>query len=386
MEHSQPMRRTEEPVGASGARAGDSSEAPRLLGGVRPEDCRLVEDRATRVLTWRYERERPQLVTLTSKAVTAQWNAETDVDWSVEVDPERVVVAMGDAALPPVYKVAASLPGSPLAGFGEAEFRRLAVELLTARLSQFLHGEQGAMLVAAKLVETVPWIDAKYYAATQAMDEARHTEVFARYLREKLGQAYPMTPFLEAQITDLLEDSRWDIAYLGMQIVIESLALAAFGELRRTVAEPLMASLLRYIMADEARHVAFGILSLAELYAGLSAAELKERQEFLLEATLHSRARATTPEVWERLGLDVGDVLPFLHEATARTGLSPAAQFRRAFFAKLVPNVAKLGLLDANGGWLRERWAAAGLLDEVEELDTATAWLAEQGVGTGAAR
>jgi hypothetical protein len=352
-----------------------------LLGGARPEDVRVVEDQAPRMLTWRYERERPQLVTLTSKAVSAQWNAETDVDWSTPVDPEAMVVAMGDAALPPVYRVAAQLPGSPLAGWGEREFRRLAVELLTARLSQFLHGEQGAMLVAAKLVETVPWIDAKYYAATQAMDEARHTEVFARYLQEKLGQAYPMTPFLEAQITDLLADGRWDIAYLGMQIVIESLALAAFGELRRTVQEPLMASLLRYIMADEARHVAFGILSLAELYGGLSAKELRERQEFLLEATLHSRARATTPEVWERLGIEVADVLPCLREATERTGLSPAAQFRRAFFAKLVPNVAKLGLLDANDGWLRERWAEAGLLDQVEELDTATAWLAEQGTG-----
>ncbi len=333
---------------------------------------RVVEDRAPRLLTWRYQRERAQLVALTAKAVGAQWNADTDLDWTIDVDPERVVATMGDAAVPPVYRVAATIPGSPLATWSEREFCRLGIELFTARLSQFMHGEQGAMLVAAKLVETVPWIDAKYYAATQAMDEARHTDVFARYLHGKLGDPYPMTPFLEAQIVDLLEDGRWDIAYLGMQIVIESLALAAFGELRRVVDEPLLANLLRYVMADEARHVAFGLVSLAELYGQLSAAELRERQEFLVEATLHSRARATTPEVWERLGLSFEAVLPSVREAAATAGGGILAQFQRAFFAKLVPNVRRLGLLDANDGWLRDQWGRVGLLQFEDAPDTLT--------------
>ena len=139
------------------------------------------------------------------------------------------------------------------------------------------------MMTAAKIVETVPWIDAKYYASTQTMDEARHTEVFAKYLRTKLGDAYPMSPFLKSQIWSLLEDDRWDIAYLGMQIVIESLALAAFGDMLRRIKEPLLTKLLRYVMSDEARHVAFGVLTLSEYYGDLSEAELKERQEFLLD-------------------------------------------------------------------------------------------------------
>ena len=124
-----------------------------------------------------------------------------------------------------------------------------------------------------------------------------------------------MSPFLEQQIDALLEDSRWDIAYLGMQIVIESLALAAFGDMLRRIEEPLLRKLLRYVMSDEARHVAFGVLSLQELYRGLTEAELKDRQEFLVENTLRSRARSTTPEVWERMGVDVDDVRPFLLEA-----------------------------------------------------------------------
>ncbi len=332
----------------------------------------LVEDHAPRIFTWRYERERPQLATLYGKAMAAQWNSETDLDWSTDVDPERLVADMGDAGVPPVFRVAATIPGSPLAAWGERELRRLGVELLQARLSQFMHGEQGAMIVAAKLVETVPWIDAKYYASTQTMDEARHTEVFARYLATKIGDPYPMTPFLQAQITALMQDSRWDIAYLGMQIVIESLALAAFGELRRTVSEPLLARILRYVMADEARHVAFGVVSLSEHYAQLTAAELLERQQFLAESTLFSRARATTPEVWERLGLSLPEVLPYLQQAMATTGPGFAGQFVQAFYAKLVPNVRKLGLLDANDGWLRREWERAGLLAFDGGADTAS--------------
>jgi hypothetical protein len=246
------------------------------------------------------------------------------------------------------------------------------MEFFKANLSQFMHGEQGAMMTAAKIVETVPWIDAKYYASTQTMDEARHTEVFAKYLNLKLGEAYPMSPYLKEQIWSLLEDSRWDIAYLGMQIVIESLALAAFGDMLRRTNEPLLTKLLRYVMSDEARHVAFGVLSLSEFYADLSQAELLERQEFMIDATLNSRARATTPEVWERMGTSAEAVLPFIQEAASLSGINPMRGFARGFFAKLVPNVRRLGLLEANGGYLREKWGEAGLLEYEFADDTAS--------------
>jgi hypothetical protein len=243
-----------------------------------------------------------------------------------------------------------------------------------------MHGEQGAMMTAAKIVETVPWIDAKYYAATQTMDEARHTEVFAKYLHTKVGEAYPMSPFLEAQITALLEDSRWDIAYLGMQIVIESLALAAFGNMLRTTEEPLLKKLLRYVMSDEARHVAFGVLSLAEYYRDMPEAELKDRQEFLIENTLRNRLRSTTPEIWDRLGVSAEAVVPFMLEAAQSIKLNPFAGFQRGFFAKLVPNVRKLGLLDANDGYLRRHWAEAGLLEFEFAEDTGSDYTAYDAV------
>jgi hypothetical protein len=331
---------------------------------------KIVHDHADRIFLWNYDRSRGQLVTLYNKAMSSQWNSVTELDWDTDVDPESLV----DRSTPLMQLTAAAreVDGSPIANWGDKELTQLGVESFKAQLSQFMHGEQGAMMTAAKIVETVPWIDAKYYAATQTMDEARHTEVFAKYLHTKLGEAYPMSPFLEDQITSLLEDERWDIAYLGMQIVIESLALAAFGSMLRNTDEPLLKKLLRYVMSDEARHVAFGVLSLAEYYQGLSQAELKDRQEFLVENTLRNRQRSTTPEIWERMGVSAEAVYPCILEASGKVKVNPYAGFQRAFFAKLVPNVRKLGLLDANDGYLRKAWDEGGLLEFEFADDTGT--------------
>jgi hypothetical protein len=340
-------------------------EAPRGL----PSDAevnatiKLIEDEAQRIFLWKYDRDHDQLISLYNKAMSSQWNSMTDLDWKTEVDPERLVETQPQQSLiVELARIAKDLPGSPLAAWSDKELVQLGIESLKASLSQFVHGEQGAMMTAAKIVETVPWIDARYYAATQTMDEARHTEVFHKYLDTKLGDMYPMSPFLEAQVTTLLEDSRWDIAYLGMQIVIESLALAAFGTMLRATEEPLLKKLLRYVMSDEARHVAFGVLTLAEVYADMSEPELKDRQEFLLDATLRSRQRSTTPEVWERMGVDAQAVIPFLIEASSKIDRSLYSGFEHGFFAKLVPNVRKLGLLDANNGYLRQKWGEVGML------------------------
>src|SRR6202165_3328182 len=137
------------------------------------------------------------------------------------------------------------------------------------------------------------------------MDEARHVEVFGRYLSEKLSGNYPINAHLKMLLDDIIADSRWDMTYLGMQIMVEGLALAAFGFLHQMTTEPLLKKLLRYVMSDEARHVAFGVLSLQEYYAGLGAAEIKERQEFAFEAAVRMRDRFLQQEVWDRLGVDV---------------------------------------------------------------------------------
>ncbi|HSP03722.1 MAG TPA: ferritin-like domain-containing protein [Acidimicrobiales bacterium] len=334
-----------------------------VVGSDEGELIRAVQDNADALFTWNYEKgERPALNRLYEKAKTSMWNGETDLDWSIEVDQEAVVVAnaAGAGGLGPEMDVS----GTPFATWGEKEWLQLGVESQNWMLSQFMHGEQGALLCTAKIVETVPWIDAKYYAATQVMDEARHVEVFAKYLDTKLSGHYPLNAHLGLLLDDIIEDSRWDMTYLGMQIMVEGLALAAFGFIHQMTTEPLLKKLLRYVMSDEARHVAFGVLSLKEYYAELSDAEMKERQEFAFEAAVRMRDRFLQQEVWARMGLDVKEVLPLVMAAPER------AMFQSMLFAKIVPNCKKLGLLDRNDGWLRQKFTELGVIQFEDWADT----------------
>ena len=322
-----------------------------------------VQDNADAIFTWRYDKgERASLDRLYEKAKTSQWNGQTDLDWSIEVDPYAVLAP----ANPEEVAYFADNPESPLHKLNDDEWAEVGVESMNWSLSQFMHGEQGALLCTAKIVETVPWIDAKYYAATQVVDEARHVEVFAQYLEQKLGGIkYPVNSHLGALLDDILEDSRWDMTYLGMQIMVEGLALAAFGFMHQTTEEPLLKKLLRYVMSDEARHVAFGVLSLQEVYQELTVAELRDRQEFAFEATLRMRDRFMRQEVWERMGVPVKDMVKFSLEMPDELRM-----FQKLLFSKIVPNCKKLGLLDAGDGWLRDRFTDIGVIEFEDWVDT----------------
>jgi hypothetical protein len=318
------------------------------------------------IFTWDYERSRPALIKLYEKAKASQWNASTDLDWTIDVDPEKVADELSGGNGTVRFQALAEAEDSPVRHFGEKEWRTVGIEIQNSLLSQFMHGEQGALLCTARIVETVPWIDAKYYAATQVMDEARHVEVFARYLDEKLGHQYRINDNLKGILDDILADSRWDIAYLGMQIMVEGLALAAFGMMHQITTEPLLKKLLRYVMSDEARHVAFGVLSLQEFYKGLSAAELRERQEFAFEVAQRLQRRFAHAEMWERMGVDPAAVYRTMDR------VNPPAQqmFQQLLFSKIVPNCKKLGLLDASDGWLRQRFTDIGVIQFEDWIDT----------------
>ncbi|MEZ5381972.1 MAG: ferritin-like domain-containing protein [Microthrixaceae bacterium] len=327
---------------------------------------RTVELNADAWFTWDYERSRPALSKLYEKAKVSQWNGSTDLDWSIDVDPEEVAGGLMRFSMER-FKLLQEQPGSPFKSFGPKEWTQVGVEMQRFQLSQFLHGEQGALMVAGYVTATTPWIDAKYYAATQTVDEARHVEVFARYLHEKLGGDYPMNPNLGALITDTLADSRWDLTYLGMQIMVEGLALAAFGAMHHMTSEPLLKQLLRYVMSDEARHVAFGVLTLREYYEGLSDAELRERQEFTFDAAERLRNRFFMVDVWERMGVNPRSVLKLMRDNPP----PEQTMFQQLLFSKIVPNTKKLGLLDASDGWLRHRFEELGVIQFEDWVDTA---------------
>ena len=318
------------------------------------EVIHAVRDDSEALFTWDYSLARPNLRRLYEKAKTGQWNATTDLPWETPVDVEATIAA--DQAAIGAGIDPAQYVGTPLQKWGDKEWVEFGVEGRRWSLSQFLHGEQGALLCTAKITETVPWYDAKLYASTQVVDEARHVEVFARYLDEKLGGGYQVNAHLRMLLDDIITDSRWDMTYLGMQIMVEGLALAAFGFMHQLTSEPLLKQLLRYVMSDEARHVAFGVLSLQEAYAEMSDAEIKERQEFAYEASVRMRDRFLQQEVWERMGIKPKEIVPLVLQDPTRT------MFQQMLFAKIVPNCKKLGLLDRNDGWLRHRYEELGVI------------------------
>jgi len=323
----------------------------------------IVKDNADAIFTWDYSLSRPALRKLYEKAKVGQWNGSTDLDWSIDVDEEKQVamdLAAFASGLTPAHYASTTL-----SNWGDKEWTEFAIEQRRWSLSQFMHGEQGALICTAKIVETVPWYDAKLYASTQVVDEARHVEVFARYLDEKLGGSYQINAHLRMLLDDIVNDSRWDMTYLGMQIMVEGLALAAFGNMQQMTNEPLLKKLLRYVMSDEARHVAFGVLSLQEVYAHMSDKEIKERQEFAYEASVRMRDRFMSQEVWSRMGVNPRDVVPLvLNDPTREV-------FQQMLFAKIVPNCKKLGLLDRNDKWLRHKFEEMGVIQFEDWQDTA---------------
>jgi hypothetical protein len=331
----------------------------------------LVQSSFDSLFTWDYAKgKRPQLNKLYEKAKQSQWDGEKDLDWSIDVDIEKVVAELQVAAPGDQWIRNRGIEEGLFKNWTDKEWMQLGIEGQNWRLSQFMHGEQGALICTARITETVPWYDAKLYAATQVVDEARHVEVFAKYLDTKLSGYYPINAHLEALLNDIIRDSRWDMTYLGMQVMVEGLALAAFGFLHMLTNEPLLKNLLRYVMSDEARHVAFGVLSLKEVYSGMGAAEIRERQEFAYEAGIRMRDRFLQQEVWERMGVDVRKMVQIGLEMP-----NEYKDFQRLLFSKIVPNCKKLGLLDAGDGWLRTKWTELGVIEFEDWANTGDEYL-----------
>ena len=304
------------------------------------------------VFTWEYEDERSKLLALYDKGKQQQWDAATRIDWSIDLDPENPQEI--DDRLIPIY-------GSPIWDRLTAKEKvNLRRHQQAQSLSQFMHGEQGALMAAARIVQTVPDLDAKFYAATQVMDEARHVEAYARLLNEKMGIAYPITPGLASLLETVLTDRRWDMTYLGMQILIEGLALAAFQRIRDYAKNPLAAAVNAYVMQDEARHVAFGRLALRDYYPQLSDGERDEREEFVVEACYHMRDRFNQKELWENLGLPVKEVI----EAVMAS--ENMRLFRKRLFSRIVPTVKDIGLW---GPRVQRAFADMGAI-EFADVDT----------------
>jgi hypothetical protein len=306
---------------------------------------------------WNYGSVKEGLRDLYEKAKRDQWNGTTQLAWKTDVDPEQGILP----------EMTNPLKGyAPFDRLTDKEKHRLRHAQIALQLSQFLHGEQGALIVASQLVGAVPWIDAKYYAGTQTMDEARHVEVFSRYLNEKLQWQWPVNESLKELLDATITDSRWDFKYLGMQIIIEGLAMAAFGNLYQITQEPLLKELIKYVMKDESRHVAFGVVSLKDFYDDMPAGELRDREDFIIYACELMRNRLVGDQIARAMGWNRDEVKEHVLAS------EPAMLFRRMLFARVVPNLKRLGLLSPR---VRESFAQLGILEfenaDPEEQDRA---------------
>ena len=315
------------------------------LPDAHPVQTEGVQAAMDAIYNWNYDSEIDELRTLYANALDRQWIAMKDLDWDREID--RVA-----------FSKSFTMGGIPVS---ETEFWKslsqdtqwaVSKNSATFMLSNFLHGEQGALMVAAQLVNAVPHMDGKFYASTQTMDEARHVEVFAEYIR-KLGEVQPIAPGLQQLLDNVLGTDNWLLKAVGMQVVTEGLALYSFRDMRNQTGEPLLKQLLTYVSQDEARHTGYGVKYLNAVVPSLDQKEIDEIEDFAFESArllIDSRAglslRDTAMKLWADAGVDPAEALgalmkerelikASLERSGGRTG--PVRGF-------VIPTLKKIGL------------------------------------------
>ncbi|HEU5323410.1 MAG TPA: ferritin-like domain-containing protein [Methylomirabilota bacterium] len=292
-----------------------------------------------------------ELASLYETAKKNQWNGSVDLDWSRPVGQEG-----------PVLNVHLAFAGTHFfAPLTAEEQKQVEIRVSAWRLSQFLHGEQGALLVCGQLVNSLPELDAKLYAATQVVDEGRHVEVFERYVK-KLDKIYPVDPLLKGLVDEILASPMWELKLLGMQMLIEGLAIAAFNLMRKQTGDATLATLLDYVLQDEGRHVNFGYFALRRSIPEMDPDRRAELEDFAYRAcdAMYGRDEHTgfqsIKTVWNELGWD-GEKIWRDTVANSQT----VKTFNRFLFTEvLIPRLQRLGLISPR---VEPRYRAIGLLD-----------------------
>jgi hypothetical protein len=291
-----------------------------------------------------------ELSTLYETAKKNQWNGSTAIDWTRPVGKEG-----------PVLNVQLAFAGTNFfTRLTEEQQHEIEVRVSAWRLSQFLHGEQGALVVCGQLVNAIPELDAKLYASTQVVDEGRHVEVFEKYVK-KLHTIYPVDPLLKGLIDEILATNLWELKLLGMQMLIEGLAIAAFNLMRKQTGDPTLGSLLDYVLQDEGRHVNFGYFALRRSIPEMEPGKREYLEDFCFKACdlMYARDERTgfqsIKTVWNEMGWD-GDKIWRDTVANSQT----TKTFNSFLFKdNLMPRLQRLGLI---GDRVAPRYAELGLL------------------------
>lgn len=300
---------------------------------------------------WVYNRNYPQMKKLYDAANSTQWHASLDIDWSHEFNPLDTV----NHIIPDSFCPSAGLPHwTKLTQEERADQRQ---SFLSWMLSQILHGEQGALLGAAQVMQAVPWLDGKLLGSSQIADEGRHVEVFHRYLSERLKRMYQINDNLYVLTEVLMTDPRWDVKFLGLQIMVEGFGLGAFTLIRNIVTDPTLRNILKLVIMDEARHVNYGVLALERFYASeLNEREIAEREDLAFEISLLLQRRFLAHEIHEEYWSTKYTVKEWEHFVD-QTELM--RMFRRSMFRLIIPNLKRIRLLSDR---IKPRYEKLGVL------------------------
>ena len=280
---------------------------------------------------WDYTVQDNRIKKLYELGKKLNWNVEEDVDWAPRYEgllDEEFEFENSQWERHPTYKT-----------WNTEKRKDFFRDLTSWSLSQFLHGEQGALLVASQLASCAPTFNAKLYAASQTFDEARHVEAFNKYIQTRLKKSWPIGRALKGLLDKILTDPRWDLKFIGMQVVIEGLALAAFQSAKESSRDPVFKEMIELIIRDEARHVTFGINYLTDFVKTLSEEEQMDRAKFALEACTVSRNRLRPYDVWETYGMNIEETEEYQKKEIFQ------AQFQDILFSRIMPNLKRIGLL-----------------------------------------
>src|SRR6516162_5154142 len=288
-----------------------------------------------------YVSEAPDLRRLYENAKRDQWNAARDIDWTQTVDLDRGIFA---------NELVDGHGTDTLNRLGPKRFAELNVEFSCWRLSQLLHGEEGAMLACSQLVDMVPGNDAKFFQSTQAVDEARHTEVLSRYLLDKCGgRIYPMSRNIKLLFDFLLGQGKWFIKTAGLQLIAETFAVGLFRMLAESSIDPLLRTICKRILADESRHMGFSVLGLPEMIKSLSPSDMAELEDFTAEACRLVLRGQFAREAFEKVGFSSAEIKHVEETRVEQAKSNDYALFRQIFrremYTQVMANLKKVGLM-----------------------------------------
>ncbi len=313
-----------------------------------------VDARHTTVFEHAYPVVAPDLRRLYENAKRDQWNVSKDIDWTQPWDVEQGVLA--DELI--------DIHGTPFWDrLTPAERTDLSLRFANWRLGVFLYGEHGAMLVCSQLVESVSGTDAKFFQATQVVDEARHTEVLDRYVKERLGGLrYPLPDFERELFDTLLADKRWTVKTIGLQLVAETFAVALFRMMAETSKDPLLRQICTYVLQDESRHMGFGMLSLPDVVGELSDGERAELEEITHWALVKTLTGQFPEPIYQELGFTPAEIKEIHAHRRERAAGAEGSQYRKLFrrdlHGTLLANLQKIGLLTER---MRPRLESVGI-------------------------